>query len=125
MIKAFALTLFSFVLAAAGFYLGFLYLAGEEGGGKPILLIGSLPLIIVGIWLLLRSSKTNALLGLKDEVVTELAVPINGDKLENVIQKQNKIVEEWMKQSEDKDKLKILEIAAAAEEEARKNKMND
>ena len=106
-----------------GFYLAYLYLQSLGNTGQPLFLVAALPLIVFGIILLVRTSRSDESL-----VISTYQVPKTDDsasptpkKQENIMEKNNQLLNDWIKESEKRDKMKILEIAAAAEEENKKN----
>ena len=109
----------------AGFYLAYLYLESLNQTGRPLYLLLSLPLIISGIILLVRTSRSDESLVISTfqgtESQTEKPENQNTGSLGNIMEKNNQLLNEWTKQSEKRDKMKILEIAAAAEEQEEKD----
>jgi len=123
MLKVLLFTFSGLLASAGGFFLIYLFLDSLNTTGKPLLLVPSIPLIVFGIILIIKASRRNELL-LVNEDTAPLLPPQNFDNFKNIAEKNNQIVNEWIKESEKKDKLKILEIAAAAEEEAKKTIAN-
>ena len=119
MLKVLLTTLLGLFSSGSGLYLGYLYLNSLSTTSKPLLLVPSLPLTIFGIMLILRASQANERLLINDDQ-PPVVPPENVDNFKNIAQKNNELVSDWIKESDKRDKLKILEIAAAAEEDAKK-----
>jgi hypothetical protein len=117
MLKVLLFTFIGLASTGSGVFLSYLSI------NKPFLLIPSVPLLIIGIFLIIKASRKNEQL-LINEDTSPLLPPQNFDNFKNIAEKNNQIVHEWIKESENKDKLKILEIAAAVEEEAKRTQAN-
>jgi hypothetical protein len=117
MLKVLIFTLLGLLSSGSGIFLSYLSI------NKPILLIPSVPLLVFGVILIIKASRKNELL-LVNEDTSPLLPPENFDNFKNIAEKNNQIVHDWIKESENKDKLKILEIAAAVEEEAKRTQAN-
>jgi hypothetical protein len=109
----------------AGFYLAYLYLESLNQTGRPFYLLLSLPLIVFGIILLVRTSRSDESLVISTFQASgpqpDKPEKENSASLGNIMEKNNQLLNEWTKQSEKRDKMKILEIAAAAEEQEEKD----
>jgi hypothetical protein len=108
----------------AGFYLGYLYLKSLRETGQPLLLLLAFPLIIFGIVLLVRTSRSDESLVIatyQEDLKPNSPETDVTEKVGNIMEKNNQILNDWIKESEKRDKMKILEIAAAEEEESEKN----
>jgi hypothetical protein len=84
---------------------------------SPLIFVLSLVIAVAGIMLLIRvgeSGKT-IMVDFREENIKESQFETG--KKENFLEKNAKISAEWTRTVEKKDKLKTLEIAAAAEEE--------
>jgi hypothetical protein len=108
----------------AGFYFSYLYLESLGHLGKPLYLLLGLPLIIAGIILLVRTSRQDETLVVRtfntDPELKAADADPSSTQLDNVVEKNNRLVSDWIKESDKRDKMKILEIAAAAEEDNEK-----
>jgi hypothetical protein len=112
-------TFLGILSSTSGVYIGYLYLESLNENSRPWLLLLSLPLVALGVFLLVQASRSGAPLNIKDGETTS-GMPSTAGKFENLLKKNNELADEWSKTVEDKDKLKILEIAAAAEEQMQK-----
>ncbi len=125
MLRVFLLTLLGLLCAGAGIYLGYNFLLSLRTTAQPLLLIASLILSVGGLTLLIKMSRLNESMILRtfdNDIPTELAPSPFVDKTESFIDRNNKIVSDWIRESDKRDKMKILEIAAAAQEDDDKNR---
>jgi hypothetical protein len=112
------------LITITGFYLIYLYLRSLRETSQPLLLLPAFPLIIFGIVLLIRTSRSDESLVIstyqnippKDNPDSQAA-----GNTGNIMEKNNQLLNNWIKESEKRDKMKILEIAAASQEEIEKN----
>jgi hypothetical protein len=108
-------TFLGFLISILGFSLAFLYLIRMEENYSFLLLLPAVFLIILGAYLLIRTGKSDA------TVVKKPDMPLTKDAsnmgLEDVFNKNNQLSSKWAKTVEKRDRLKLLEIAGAAEEQ--------
>jgi hypothetical protein len=115
MIKIIFSTIAGLFITTSGFYISYLYLRSLEETTSPLLLILSLPLIAFGIFLLIIAGKSNASIAMApDKDAENLPIP-EGDSLKQVLEQNNAMVDDWANTVSKRDKLKLLEISAAAE----------
>ncbi len=116
--------LLGFLSSGIGFPVAFLYFTNIEGS-TPLLLGVSAPLIFAGVYFLGGaaangvSKLTGISTGSDNKAATE-TTGVSGGGLNDVLQKNNKIINEWSKTNQVKSELEILEMSAAAEENASK-----
>lgn len=116
--------LLGFLSSGIGFPVAFIYFTNIEGS-SPVLLGVSLPLVIGGIYFLgtAAANGVSKLTGISSGTNEQAVAPTNqaGGGLNDVLQKNNKIIGEWAKTNQVKSELEILEMSAKAEEDAKKN----
>jgi hypothetical protein len=101
-----------FLISILGFYFGVTYLLNIEKLSSLWRLGLAIIFIGIGANFLIRASKEDgAIIGQVNLDKINDVKP----KLENILQKNNEILNKWAKTQEKKDKLKMLEIAANAE----------
>ena len=104
------------VITGAGVAVGYLYLAGTSQGKNFILLCISLALIAGGLFIFSRIG--DAVYNLNTD--TELEKPqAPKEGLQSVLEKNNEMVQDYANTAKTRDNLKVLEIAGAAEEQAK------
>ena len=111
------LQLFSgFFTTALGVFLAYFYVTGADNGRSIFLMIPAMLCVAGGVILLLKAGKqeNNVLFAPPKEVLKETNA--QGGGLQETLAKNGKIVAEWNKTNEDKDKLHLLQIAAQAAE---------
>jgi hypothetical protein len=116
MFKVFGMTFLGLGLTGGGFFLLFFYLSGISTGQTPLLLIPAVLCVGGGIFLLLRAGKSNATtfaLAEEGQTTTETIKAVGG---KNLLEKSNEYTAEWKKTNDTKDRLKILQISANAED---------
>ena len=113
MLKVILKTLLGLLISALGFCLAFYYLIEMENGCTFLILIPALILIIFGGYLLIRAGKSEATVIKKPDMSKD----IFKDGLEDVFNKNNQLSSQWAKTVEKRDKLKLLEITGAVEEQ--------
>lgn len=114
MLKIIAKTFLGLILSGTGFFLAFYYLIEMENGMTFLILIPAIVLIIVGAYLLLRAGKSDATVTKKLNIVNK----VSKDGLVNVLNKNSELTSEWAKTVEKRDRLKLLQISSAEEEQA-------
>jgi cell division protein FtsW (lipid II flippase) len=114
-IKIILKTLLGLAVSLSGLYLAYYYVSNLDTSSF-LILIFSLVLIIAGIALLVRIGKSGETIMANFQRSNIVEDKSETGKAENFIEKNAKISAEWTRTVEKKDKLKTLEIAAAAEE---------
>jgi len=109
-------TFLGFLIAASGFFLGFLYLIKIEESYSYLFLIPGIILVIVGIYILMRAGKSDATV-VKKPIMPAVSKDNLDAGLEEVFDKNNKLSSQWAKTVEKRDRLKLLEISGAVEEQ--------
>ena len=95
-----------------GIYLGYMYLKSLDQNSNPLFLVLSIVLLGIGIFFLLRTSKSDA------SVIAKMKDPIAPTQkagLENIVKRNNDLSNEWGKTLESKTRLQTLELAASSE----------
>jgi hypothetical protein len=115
-VKIILKTFLGLVVVALGFCLAFFYLIKIDDGWTILLLIPALVLIILGGYLLMRAGKSDATVIKKPIPLSSKDISREG--LEDVFDKNNQLSSQWAKTVEKRDKLKLLQISSAAEEQA-------
>lgn len=95
---------------AGGFFL-YLFIASLNTSANMFFFILMLLFLGGGIYILLRTSKNPNIIVPEDQLP-----PPSSTQPGSLLQKQNNIVAEWRKTMENRDRLKLLEISAKAEE---------
>lgn len=116
MLMVFLKTILGLILLAAGIGMGYYYLSNIDNGASALLLIPALCIPAAGIYLLLKAGKSDATIILKPKGLTEAVKDVTDKDGPNLIEKNNAISEAWAKSVEKRDKMKIIEMAASAEE---------
>jgi hypothetical protein len=119
MFRAILKTLFSLSVSGSGLYTAYIYVSGLNSGSSPILLALSAALVTAGVYLLVRIGSSNATAAVMTNSDTSDIVkgPLVTDKegLASTLAKNNKLVGQWADANTQKDKMRLLEISAAAE----------
>lgn len=105
-------TLLGFAICICGFTIAFISMSGLKDGGSPWLILLSIPLIALGVFFIFQAGRID----INKSKLEKNQPVVDSTGKESILEKNNKLVSEWIKTSEARDKLKILEIAAAAEE---------
>jgi hypothetical protein len=116
MFKVILETFLGLISSITGFYVAYLYLKSLNDSGQHLLLVIALPLIGMGIWFLVQAGKSGKTVGLASESEVPHLAPDAG-KFESILQKNDDLAKEWGQTVDKRDKLRVLEIAAAAEDE--------
>lgn len=101
------------VLTAGGFYIAYIYLHGIDNGTSPLLLIPSILFIAGGIFFLIQASKSNASVIAKGG---EMPQPQSKETLADILERNSQIINQWEKNSQMRDKLKVVQTAVKAAE---------
>lgn len=111
------------LLSVTGFYIAYIYIKNIDNGSNPILLVLSTLVVGVGVYILLRMGKSDATVGVvKEETDKEiLEKGASAATSKSILERNNELSEEWTKTVEHRDRLKVLEIAEGAKEEAEKS----
>lgn len=108
MLKVLGETLLGLLLSGSGIYTGYFYLNGVDQGRTPFLLLLSLVLIGGGVYLLIRAARTEDTMFVKPSVTTPITK--EGERLK----KNNELANEWKRTMDQRDRLKMLEVSAEA-----------
>jgi hypothetical protein len=114
MLQVMLKTFLGIFLLIGGFGLGYFYLTNIDNGSSALLLIPALGSVIAGIFLLMRAGKSDA-------TVMQVPKGLDENKSEttqksNLLEKNNAMTQQWLKSVETRDKMRLLEMAANAEE---------
>jgi len=106
-------TLLGLLISALGFFLGYFYLSEMEKGCTPLLLVPAFFLICLGVYILIKAGNS------EETVIKKSDMSLAKDKagLVDVFNKNNALSSKWAKTVEKRDRLKLLEISGAAEEQ--------
>jgi hypothetical protein len=115
-IKIILKTFLGLLVLSGGLYLAYYYVSNLETV-NPLILVLSLVIIIAGIIFLIRVGKSGETLMVDFQEENLKHTQLKSESKENFLERNAKISAEWTRTVEKKDKLKTLEIAAAAEEE--------
>ena len=88
--------------------MGYNYLAGLDETNNLLLLALSIPLTAFGVFLIYKTGR----LDLDKAKMEKIIQPLKGIDGKNIIEKNNKMVKEWVNSTETADKLKILGMEA-------------
>lgn len=110
--------IFSALLAV---YFGYLFISGQKDGSSPLLLVPSLFLILAGGYSFFKVIKiftapkpSNGIEALALEGVP--SPPLADDPA--ILKRNNELVNQYKKTTDTQDKLKMLQVAGAAEEQS-------
>jgi hypothetical protein len=112
MIKVFAQTILGLVIAFAGIVLFYLYIINLNEGSNLLYIIGSIPLVGGGAFILFRAGGSDA-----SVTKTKVAMPNLQGKfsdesgLDQRIQKNNDLTKDWKKTDDARNRLRMLELA--------------
>jgi hypothetical protein len=109
-------TFLGLLITGLGFCLAFFYLIKIDDGWTILLLIPALVLIIIGGHLLMRAGKSDATVIKKPDILSS-SKDISKEGLAEVFDKNSQLSSKWAKTIEKRDKLKLLQISSAAEDQ--------
>jgi len=115
MLKVIGGSFLGLLLCAAGVIVFYIFLTGIDNGGNPWIILGAIPLIGGGVFLLYKLGKSDSTVVFKAHLVAS-----NKEGVKSILEKNNEISEEWSRTVEKKDRMKVVKIAAAAQEQAQK-----
>jgi len=111
------------VLCLAGIYLMYVFLTGLDANTTIFLLIGSLILIVGGITLLVFAQKSDTMIlqraGKEESEKKFEPIAVNTGKDEGLakqIDQNNAMMKDWEKTNETKQRLRMLQMQASAED---------
>lgn len=111
--KAFFLqTVLGLILSISGIQLAYAYVKGLDQNANILLLFLAIILIGIGAYFLMRAGKSDA--SVFKKLKNFGAGKQNQASLEQVLEKNNQLSNEWAKTVEKRDRLKMLEISTAA-----------
>ena len=108
-------------LSSSGILLAFFSLGNTTKGTNPLLLTVIVVLILAGASLLFWAGKSDATLLHKsnlDKTESDTSPKVEG--LASRLKKNNAIMSEWTKTENTRNRLKMLELSAAADEKGKK-----
>lgn len=106
--KVLLFTLLGFGIFLAGIGVAFIYFQGSQSGtSSPFLLIPAIALGGVGVFFLFKAGRIDT-----QKVIFKDSITKEPDGL---ITKNNKLVAEWNKTNEARDRLKMIEVTSAAQ----------
>jgi hypothetical protein len=113
MLKIVGLTILAVILEISGIAVLYFYFVSLTTGGNIPFLIGSILLLGGGVYLFIVAGKS-------DRTVVSAMPPIKpleeiGESAEERIKKNNAMMGDWVKTNETKDRLRMLELQANAE----------
>ncbi len=115
--KVLLFTFLGFTLFAGGIGVAFFYFQGANDGTRSaLLLIPSFLLGGAGAFFLFKAGRIDT----QKVVFKENQEASAGISTDGLITKNNKLVEEWNKTNEKRDKLKMIELSANEQSEAAK-----
>lgn len=109
MLRIFLKTIAGLCLTIGGLYIGYIYISGIDTGSSPFLLIPCILCVAVGVFLLVRAGKADDSIIAKAKSISQ---PGGSSNLEDRLKMNNEINSQWGKINDDKNKLRLLEIAA-------------
>ena len=117
MIVIFIRTILGLLSAFSGASLAFAYLIGIDQNISILLLLISIPLIVVGIYLLFKAGKSDVtVVKMPDKTTSEVAENKKKAGLAEILLKNNQTTAKWAKTVEKRDRLKMLEISSNDED---------
>ena len=118
MLKVIVKTISGMFFVAMGIGIIYFYLTHIDNGSSPLLLIASFCTIIVGIFILVNAGKSDETVIQKQKFPSDNQAEEARKQSVNLIERNNAITQDWLKSSEKRDKLKLLEMAANEEKNA-------
>ena len=106
-------TLGGFTISASGVLLGYLYLT-KANLNNPLILIAAILLFPSGGYLLYRAGKQDDIIIVKTKKPILLEIPelqTDDAGLDKTLEKNNALSSQWSKTIEQRDKLRMLELA--------------
>lgn len=110
-------TLLGLFSSSGGFYTAYIYIKGEEQGSTPLLLIPAVLLIGVGVFLILKASKTGLTGAAKPKQQLQESTDTPHENFADVLKRNNEIAKKWESTGQLKDQLKVLQASAEATNE--------
>lgn len=105
----------SLAIAALGIYFASIYLTTREEGSSPVLVGICALFIVVALYCLFKTIKSHFTPAPNESLDLELSKS-SAESESGIIQKNNEMIQDYNKTANARDKLKVLEAAAAAEE---------
>ena len=103
------------ILSVGGVYVMYLYITTINANNNIFLLIGSIVLLSVAVFLFIRAGKSDKMFMSKMPPIKPLEDAPESATLADRLQKNNEMMGEWKKTNQTKDRLRMLEMSAAAE----------
>lgn len=114
MVRIISQTLLGLALAFGGIVLFYLYIIGLNEGSNPLLIIGSIPLVGGGAFILFRAGESDATVTKTKVAMPNLQGKFAESGLDKRIQKNNNLTKEWKKTDDARNRLRMLELAGDA-----------
>jgi len=113
-------TFLGLLVMISGFFSAYLYTKSLNNGASPLLLIIAVLLVVLGVRILFRASRSNATaLNVAPDKPEDDTSP-KVESLAGRLEKNNAIMSEWAKTENTRNRLKMLEMSAAADEKGKK-----
>ena len=116
MLKVIALTMFGLLTGISGIYIGYLFLKSLNQNGNFLFLAGSLLLVGVSVFILLRAGKYGDSIVIRGSAFDIKDQALNTDQAQMTLEKNNQLSKDWGKTLDQRNKLRMLQISANAEE---------
>lgn len=108
--------LLGIIIVNSGVYAGYVYLSGLDNGNNLFLLAAAVLLTGIGVFILLKAGKSNALVVKKMDNANTASLNNKSSSFENILNKNNELSEKWSKSVENRDRLKMLQMAGEIKE---------
>jgi membrane-anchored glycerophosphoryl diester phosphodiesterase (GDPDase) len=105
-------TAIGLILSLSGVQTIYIFITGLDKGTSILLLILALVLIGVGFFFLMKAGKSDASVFKRLKNIKKLKM--DDTAMAEALEKNNEITSDWTKTVEKRDKLKMLEVSAAA-----------
>ncbi|MEO6509025.1 MAG: hypothetical protein ABIO02_03655 [Patescibacteria group bacterium] len=122
MLKIFLTAILGILFIIVGVVIGLYYLKNIDSGVSVSLLILALFVVIVGIYLLFQGAKSDESLMFNSKISSEDMYSTK-NKI-GIIEKNNAITQEWLASNEKKEKLRLLKMISAEEENSTKTTLS-
>lgn len=112
------------VLTLGGIFIMYTYIVGLDTSDNVILLIASLVMIVAGVFVLILAGKSDTLIlkrvSKPEKNINVVMTPVKqgGNGLASKLEENNKLLKDWKKTNETKERLRMLEMQASAGEES-------
>ena len=114
------LSLLGLGLTIGGIYLMYVYIISLNTESNILFLILSFALIGAGVFVLVVAGKADTMIlkraSKPESDTTQVITPVKEENFASKLEENNKLMSEWKKTNETKQRLRMLEISAASEE---------